>query len=92
MTLEIKDAEKYTDEIDRASAITDAYNEACIDHARQAMKPQQEPDENGVYPFTDCVDCGDEIPVERLKMGRVRCTICQEILERKGRIYARHST
>lgn len=32
-----------------------------------------------------CFDCGDDIPEERLEMGRVRCVPCQQVAEKKGR-------
>jgi RNA polymerase-binding transcription factor DksA len=32
-----------------------------------------------------CFDCGEEIPVQRLEMGRVRCVYCQTTAERLGR-------
>ncbi len=31
-----------------------------------------------------CYDCGDEIPVARLNMGRVRCVDCQQLAEKMG--------
>jgi RNA polymerase-binding transcription factor DksA len=31
-----------------------------------------------------CFDCGDDMPEERIEMGRVRCVHCQSIAERKG--------
>jgi len=89
MTLEIDDTEKYADEIDRAAAIANAHNEACVDSARMAMRPQQEPDEHGRYPVTDCAECGEDIPVERLRLGRIYCVDCQDRMERRGRFYAR---
>ena len=89
MTLEIIESEHCPDEIDRAAIISDAHNQACIDKAVQANKPQQEPDEHGEYPHVECVDCGDELPVERLRLGRVYCVACQELIELRGRLYAR---
>ena len=32
-----------------------------------------------------CVDCGEDIPPQRLAMGiSIRCVDCQELKERKG--------
>ena len=31
-----------------------------------------------------CFDCGDDLPEERIEMGRVRCVHCQSKAERKG--------
>jgi len=48
-------------------------------HARGKSQPESHPDFDGEH----CVDCGDEIPIERLKMGKVRCVFCQRVLEDK---------
>lgn len=31
-----------------------------------------------------CFDCGNDMPEERIEMGRVRCVHCQSVAERKG--------
>jgi len=50
-----------------------------IDKAKIFNKPQYHPDFDGVT----CVECGDDIPHERLAMSKVRCTSCQELIEMK---------
>lgn len=40
-------------------------------------KPEHHPDFDGEH----CVDCDDEIPELRLKMQKVRCVDCQQVLE-----------
>jgi len=89
MTLEIEDSERTPDELDRAAVIADAHNRACIDKVRHALRPEQEPDEFGTYAVTECVECGDTIPVERLNMGKIYCVFCQEQRERNGRGHGR---
>lgn len=32
-----------------------------------------------------CFDCGEDVPEERIEMGRVRCVHCQSVAEKKGR-------
>ena len=31
-----------------------------------------------------CFDCSEDIPEERIEMGRVRCVHCQSVAEKKG--------
>lgn len=48
-----------------------------------AQVAETHPDFDGVH----CVRCDEEIPTQRLAMGKVRCTDCQSFLERnRGRI------
>lgn len=46
--------------------------------AMQLNKPESHPDFNGF----ECVECGEEIPLPRLKMHKVRCVDCQNDLEK----------
>lgn len=48
-------------------------------HARGKSGPESHPDFDGSH----CVDCEDEILPARLLLGRVRCVVCQEVLESK---------
>lgn len=54
--------------------------ESSLAAALQKLKPQTHPDFNG----SDCVDCSDPMPDVRLRMGRIRCVYCQELLEAKA--------
>lgn len=47
--------------------------------AMQLNRPETHPDFNG----TECVECGIEIPLARLKMHKVRCVDCQNELEQE---------
>ncbi len=55
--------------------------ESSLAAALQHIKPQTHPDFDGV----NCLDCSDPLPDIRLRMGRIRCVYCQELLEAKGR-------
>jgi RNA polymerase-binding transcription factor DksA len=49
--------------------------------ARKANAPQTHPDFDGEH----CVECGDDMPRERLAIFKVRCVLCQTRLERRSR-------
>ena len=70
------------DDLDRASELTAAQTESYINFARRAARPEQE-QIDGVWPQPDCDDCGEEIPTERLTLGKIRCIFCQKALERR---------
>ncbi len=87
-----------TDVLDRASGITMRATAEAERAVRALNDPQSVPDgkggriyqvadKDGVYPIPDCVNprCGDVIPLLRLKMGRIRCVHCQELLEPRKR-------
>jgi RNA polymerase-binding transcription factor DksA len=62
------------DEAELASALESSMlSKALKDHA-QKMAPQKHPNFDGLH----CIDCEEEIHEGRLKMGRIRCTDCQE--------------
>jgi RNA polymerase-binding transcription factor DksA len=82
--MDIEDREQFTDELDKAAHLTNVANEGAILLARRNMVPEQVQNADGTWPEPFCVDCGDEIPEGRLKLGRVRCVYCQEFKE-KGR-------
>ena len=77
--------EKHADPIDEASALASALTEGAIAVARAASAQETHPDFDG----ETCVECGDDMPPERLKLGRVRCVRCQSALEHKKNQYAR---
>lgn len=56
-----------------------AERDAATARARQANAPQYHPDFDGEH----CVACGEQIPIARLAMGKVRCVECQEREERR---------
>ena len=70
------------DENDRASALEAAFNENAIQVVRQKAAPETHPDFDGKH----CVECGEGIPQVRLTNGRVRCVVCQNILEKRQKL------
>lgn len=75
-----------SDEIDRAAAISEVMDAAYLAEARSRWKPEQTQGPDGTWPVTDCVDCGEEIEQPRLLMGRIRCFLCQEGLEKRRKL------
>ena len=65
-----------------AERIVSASVEERIEKARerQCDKP-----EFRAWDGETCFDCGEDLPEERIEMGRVRCVICQTKAERLGR-------
>ncbi len=75
------------DDLDRAAALTQAHNEACVTAIQAQNKPQQERNPDGTWPVKYCVSCGDDIPDARLEMGKIRCVLCQAKDEQQRRMY-----
>lgn len=75
--------EKSGDDIDKANALAEIHNVKSVQAAMLAARPQQVPNADGTYRTTKCKECDDEIPPERLKLGRILCVICQTDLEQR---------
>ena len=73
------------DDLDRAAELTRQQNDAAIEEVRRAARPEQVQLADGSWPFPNCDDCDEEIPPQRLALGRIRCVACQHIRERSGR-------
>ena len=73
--------EKFSDQLDHASALQDAMNEEAIAKYRNLNKPESHPDFDG----ETCVQCGADMPIERLNLGKIRCFDCQTVLEAKNK-------
>lgn len=58
--------------------------EALLQQHKLKMQPETHPDFDGVC----CIDCGEEIPEERLNMKRIRCTHCQTLIENRAKRFA----
>lgn len=83
--MEIDDAERPSDVIDQASQTADRINETHVAEARARAKPDQVQNRDGSWPQTECEDCGDDIPLERLlACGSIRCVYCQTAREKRG--------
>ena len=74
--------EKVSDESDRASLIESQSNLDALE--KTLRKIEKAPaDFDGVH----CIDCGEEIPQERLKTGAFRDIFCQTKHEKQQRDY-----
>lgn len=66
-----------------------AKNEAILhkfnlEAQRHAAKPRQVQNSDGTWPHPDCVECGDEIGAERLRVtGSDLCIICATAEEKR---------
>ncbi len=74
------------DYIDEAQEVNELHQRVSLLNQSIKMQPEQHPDFDG----THCVDCGVEIPAERLAWGRVRCADCQGYKERAEAARARN--
>lgn len=70
------------DEAEIASSIEMGFLAQSLNAQRELIAPEKHPDFDG----ETCVSCGDDMPEERLKMGRVRCVYCQEALEKRNKL------
>lgn len=77
--------ERHADPIDEAAELAASLADGAIAAARRATAPETHPGFDG----ETCVDCGNDIPKERLAMGRVRCVHCQTAREHRGKQHAR---
>lgn len=82
---ELNTTPEVLDEADQASLFQIAETEQALASIRNKVAPESHPDFDGF----SCVDCGDDIPSDRLKLGKVRCVHCQTSLEEKAKQYAR---
>ena len=75
---------RHSDPFDEASENEDAFRAQALEDMRRSMK-ESHPDFDG----KTCLECADDIPVERLAWGRIRCTACQDVKERtaNGRFF-----
>lgn len=71
------------DECEQADAYTANFIAASLRAQAEKMKPETHPDFDG----ETCVACGDDIPLERLKMFRVYCVDCQSKKEKRQKMF-----
>lgn len=71
------------DDADIASAFEMAITNRAIEETRAKAAPESHPDFDG----ESCLDCGDTIIPLRLSLGRIRCVVCQERLEKKSKMF-----
>jgi RNA polymerase-binding transcription factor DksA len=72
-----------SDDLDVAAELQEAFNLKGIQASREALLQRANPDFDGKH----CVECAEKIPKERLDWGRMSCTLCQDSIEKKNRIY-----
>ena len=77
--------ERSADILDQADEATQRFREAKEAEIRQKLKPEQVQNDDGTWPHEFCVECGDDLPLGRIELGRIRCVVCQEKIERKHR-------
>ncbi len=73
-------------QLEMADELTNAERVAGIEASRRALAPQVSEDFDGEH----CIDCGVEIPKQRLAMGRIRCTDCESKVERMRKLGIYH--
>ena len=85
MTVDTEVLEACADILDQASNVTLASTANQIAHLSYLAAPEQVQNEDGTWPVTECTSCGNDIEEGRLNLGKVRCLMCQETLEKKRR-------
>ena len=70
------------DEVDRANELAARETEHHLHKARTRAAPEQQQNQDGSWPHTACVECGEAIEPGRIKLGKIRCYACQVELER----------
>lgn len=81
--------ERFADEGDYATWIEQTNNEALLAEARAKAAPKQVANEDGTYPFPECVECGEDIAEGRLKLGFDTCITCATEAERRRKQFQR---
>lgn len=79
----------FADELDRAAFITEKANEEAVAATRLRAAPEQVQNEDGSWPHTECVLCGEDIEEARLALGRTKCFSCQSALEKRSKQFGR---
>ena len=85
MTVDTEVLEACADILDQASNVTLASTATQVAHYSYLAAPEQVRNEDGTWPVTECTSCGNDIEEGRLNLGKVRCLMCQETLEKKRR-------
>lgn len=79
------DDEKYSDPLDVASRNEMYATNEAIREQRLKCKPQQEPDADGNYLVHECLECGEDIGEQRLRVAikNLFCVDCASAQERE---------
>lgn len=64
------------DDFDHAQRLNEDFQAFCLQHQQHDREPAN-------YTGSDCIDCDEEIPIERRKAqpGCRRCVKCQNVFE-----------
>lgn len=82
--------DRSADPLDVANDVAQLLADTGLHNVRNKNRAEQVQNEDGTWPITECVDCGDDMPEGRLKLGRIRCISCQERLEKSRNGYAKN--
>jgi len=79
--------EKYSDPLDVAARNEQFATDDAIREQRKLAQPQQTPDEHGHYLIHECLECGEDIGLERLRVAtkNLLCIHCATEQERRVR-------
>ena len=79
------DEEKYSDPLDVASRNESIATADAVREQRKLAVPQQIPDAAGNFSVTECLECGNEIGEQRLRVAikNLLCWDCATAQERK---------
>jgi RNA polymerase-binding transcription factor DksA len=69
------DEEKYSDPLDVASRNESIATADAVREQRKLAVPQQIPDAAGNFSVTECLECGNEIGEQRLRVA-IKNTLC----------------
>lgn len=83
------DIEKYSDPLDVASRNESIATDDAIREHRLRAQPQQTPDEHGHYLIHECLECGEDIGLERLRVATKNC-YCLSCVEAQEKREARN--
>lgn len=72
----------FTELIDAAQDEQRRINEAAEAATRAKAAPEHDPAFDGKH----CIECGALIPIKRRELGKIKCVICQELLERSNKM------
>lgn len=65
--------------LELAEELENAQRDHAIMKSATLAAPESHPDFDG----THCIECDNDIPEGRLRLGRIRCVYCQTIKEKR---------
>lgn len=79
--------ERHSDPFDVASDVESRARDGAISAAAAKAKPQQVARADGTFEIEHCLECGDDIGADRLKVAsrNLYCVHCASVLERRCR-------